>query len=61
MAYLVKITGFYPKDYCYQCMFHQIDGYGDSNCMLHDLDTIYAPNYEKPEWCPFNSAEEVND
>lgn len=61
MAYLVKITGFYPKEYCYQCKFCRIDRYGDSNCMLHELDRIPEPEYKKPEWCPFDSAEEVND
>lgn len=40
-------------------MFCQIDEYGDSNCMLHELDRIPAPDYERPEWCPFNNAEEI--
>lgn len=61
MTYLVKITGFYPKKYCYQCMFCRIDEDGNSNCMLHELDRIPASDYERPEWCPFDSAEEVND
>ena len=61
MEYLVKITGFYSREYCYQCMFCRIDEYGDSRCMLHELDRIPAPDYERPEWCPFNGIEEVDD
>ena len=61
MGYLVKITGFYPKEYCYQCMFCRINEYGESRCMLHELNIIDSPNYDRPEWCPFNEAKEENN
>ena len=54
----VKITDFYPKTYCMQCIFCQVDSYGESFCMLHGLRRIELPEYDKPEWCPFNDAKE---
>lgn len=59
MSLKIIISGYYPRDYCYQCMFNQVDNYGESSCMLHDMDTIPHPDYERPDWCPFNNAEEI--
>ena len=54
----VKITDFQPKDYCMQCMFCRVDSYGHSECMLSGLKEIDIPEYDRPEWCPFNEAKE---
>ena len=54
----VKITDFQPKDYCMQCMFCRVDSYGQSECMLSGLKEIDIPEYDRPEWCPFNEAKE---
>lgn len=54
----VKIIDFYPQDYCMKCMFCRVDSYGDSYCMLHGLKKIGLPDYDRPEWCPFNEAKE---
>lgn len=54
----VKITNFYPKNFCMQCMFCRVDDYGDSFCMLNGLKHIRLPEYDRPEWCPFNDAKE---
>lgn len=54
----VKISDFYPKDYCMKCMFCRVDSYGDSLCMLNGLKYIDLPEYDRPEWCPFNGAKE---
>lgn len=61
MSLKVVILGYYPRDYCYQCMFSRNNEYGDSLCMLHNMDKISAPDYERPGWCPFDYAEEVKD
>lgn len=58
MELIVKISGFYPQEYCYQCMFCRVNEYAESECMLHGLDQIKYPDYEKPDWCPFNDAKE---
>lgn len=56
----VKID-FYPKDYCYKCMFCRVDDYGESHCMLSGLKLIDNPDWDRPEWCPFCDAEEVEE
>lgn len=54
----VKIKNFFPQDFCFQCMFCRANNYGESLCMLNGLEKIDLPEYSKPEWCPFNDAEE---
>lgn len=54
----IKITDFYPKDCCMKCMFCRVDDYGNSLCMLRGLKDVGLPEYDPPEWCPFNDAEE---
>lgn len=58
MSYLIKISGFYPKEFCYKCMFCRNNEYGESQCMLYNLEYIPSPDYIKPDWCPFNFAVE---
>lgn len=61
MSLKIVISGYYPKDCCYQCMFDRINEYGYNLCMLHNMDKISSPDYERPMWCPFDNAEEVKD
>lgn len=56
----VKID-YHPRDYCYQCMFCRNNTYGESECTLMDLKRISYPEFDRPEWCPFNDAEQTDD
>ena len=53
------IVEYDPADYCYKCSFCHNDCYHESSCMLKGGKIISHPDYDKPEWCPFNNAEEV--
>ena len=55
---IVRISNFYPKDLCMKCMFCRVDSYGHSVCMLSGLKEIELPDFDRPEWCPFNDAKE---
>ena len=61
MSLKVIISGYYPRDFCYQCMFNKINEYGESKCMLHNMEIISCPDYIRPNWCPFDKAEEIED
>ena len=53
------IVDYYPADYCYKCSFCHNNKYHESCCMLKNEEIISSPDYDKPEWCPFNNAEEI--
>lgn len=59
MSLLVELKNYYPKDYCYQCIFYKTNHYGEAYCLLDNEYMITSPDYEKPAWCPLDNAKEV--
>lgn len=55
------LVDYYPAEYCYKCSFCYNNSYHESCCILRDEKTIPDPAFEKPDWCPFNNAERIEE